>query len=104
MSFIEVNYMILQAYDYTGLSQRYDCRLQMGGSDQCGNIVTGIDLGRRMGTPQLHALTPPLTATAPGATMGKTAAAAFWLDAQVVSRYDDHRSRRNTEDGDVGRF
>src|ERR1700694_5619767 len=73
MSFIEFNYMILQAYDYAVLNQRYDCRLQMGGSDQWGNIVNGIDLGRRMGTPQLHALTTPLITTSSGEKMGKTA-------------------------------
>ncbi len=73
MSFIEFNYMILQAYDYVVLNQRYDCRLQMGGSDQWGNIVNGIDLGRRMGTPQLHALTTPLITTSSGEKMGKTA-------------------------------
>ena len=73
MSFIEFNYMILQAYDFVELTRRYDCRLQMGGSDQWGNIVNGVDLGRRMGTPQLHALTTPLLTTSSGAKMGKTA-------------------------------
>src|ERR1700720_847466 len=81
MSFIEFNYMILQAYDYAVLNQRYDCRLQMGGSDQWGNIGNGIDLGRRMGTPQLHALATPLITTSSGEKMGNTASGAVWLNA-----------------------
>jgi tyrosyl-tRNA synthetase len=104
MSFIEFNYMILQAYDYTVLNQRYDCRLQMGGSDQWGNIVNGIDLGRRMGTPQLHALTTPLITTAGGAKMGKTASGAIWLNADMKSPYEYWQFWRNTEDADVERF
>jgi tyrosyl-tRNA synthetase len=104
MSFIEFNYMILQAYDYVVLNQRYDCRLQMGGSDQWGNIVNGIDLGRRMGTPQLHALTTPLITTGSGAKMGKTAAGAIWLNADMKSPYDYWQFWRNTEDADVERF
>jgi tyrosyl-tRNA synthetase len=88
MSFIEFNYMILQAYDYAVLNQRYDCRLQMGGSDQWGNIVNGIDLGRRMGTPQLHALTTPLITTSSGEKMGKTASGAVWLNADMKSPYE----------------
>jgi tyrosyl-tRNA synthetase len=104
MSFIEFNYMILQAYDYAVLSQRYDCRLQMGGSDQWGNIVNGIDLGRRMGTPQLHALTTPLITTAGGAKMGKTASGAVWLNADLKSPYEYWQFWRNTEDADVERF
>jgi tyrosyl-tRNA synthetase len=104
MSFIEFNYMILQAYDYAVLNQRYDCRLQMGGSDQWGNIVNGIDLGRRMGTPQLHALTTPLITTAGGAKMGKTASGAVWLNADMKSPYDYWQFWRNTEDADVERF
>jgi tyrosyl-tRNA synthetase len=104
MSFIEFNYMILQAYDYVVLNQRYDCRLQMGGSDQWGNIVNGIDLGRRMGTPQLHALTTPLITTGSGAKMGKTAAGAIWLNADMKSPYDYWKFWRNTEDADVERF
>ena len=88
MSFIEFNYMILQAYDYVVLNQRYDCRLQMGGSDQWGNIVNGIDLGRRMGTPQLHALTTPLITTSSGEKMGKTASGAVWLNADMKSPYE----------------
>jgi tyrosyl-tRNA synthetase len=104
MSFIEFNYMILQAYDYAVLNQRYDCRLQMGGSDQWGNIVNGIDLGRRMGAPQLHALTTPLITTAGGAKMGKTASGAVWLNADMKSPYEYWQFWRNTEDADVDRF
>jgi tyrosyl-tRNA synthetase len=104
MSFIEFNYMILQAYDYVVLNQRYDCRLQMGGSDQWGNIVNGIDLGRRMGTPQLHALTTPLITTANGEKMGKTAGGAVWLNADMLSPYDYWQFWRNTADADVERF
>jgi tyrosyl-tRNA synthetase len=104
MSFIEFNYMILQAYDYAVLNQRYDCRLQMGGSDQWGNIVNGIDLGRRMGTPQLHALTTPLITTSSGEKMGKTASGAVWLNADLKSPYEYWQFWRNTEDADVPRF
>ncbi|MBI5265104.1 MAG: tyrosine--tRNA ligase [Bradyrhizobium sp.] len=104
MSFIEFNYMILQAYDYVVLNKRYDCRLQMGGSDQWGNIVNGIDLGRRMGTPQLHALTTPLITTASGEKMGKTASGAVWLNADMKSPYEYWQFWRNTEDADVPRF
>jgi tyrosyl-tRNA synthetase len=104
MSFIEFNYMILQAYDYAVLNQRYDCRLQMGGSDQWGNIVNGIDLGRRMGTPQLHALTTPLITTSSGEKMGKTASGAIWLNADMKSPYEYWQFWRNTDDGDVARF
>src|ERR1700689_862646 len=104
MSFIEFNYMILQAYDYAVLNQRYDCRLQMGGSDQWGNIVNGIDLGRRMGTPQLHALTTPLITTSSGEKMGKTASGAVWLNADMKSPYEYWQFWRNTDDGDVARF
>ncbi|MFN3687337.1 tyrosine--tRNA ligase [Salinarimonas sp.] len=104
LSFLEFNYMLLQAYDYTELARRYGCNLQMGGSDQWGNIVNGIDLGRRMGTHQLYALTCPLLTTASGAKMGKTAAGAVWLDAQMLSPYDYWQFWRNTEDGDVVRF
>lgn len=104
LSFIEFNYMCLQAYDFVELNRRYGCNAQMGGSDQWGNIVTGIDLGRRMGTPQLYALTAPLLTTASGAKMGKTAAGAIWLDAQMLSPYEYWQFWRNTEDGDVGRF
>lgn len=104
MSFIEFNYMILQAYDYVVLNKRYGTNLQMGGSDQWGNIITGMDLGRRMGTPQLHALTTPLLTTASGAKMGKTAAGAIWLNADMLSPYDYWQFWRNTEDDDVERF
>ena len=104
MSFIEFNYMILQAYDYTVLNKRYDCRLQMGGSDQWGNIVNGIDLGRRLGTPQLHALTTPLITTSSGEKMGKTASGAVWLNADMKSPYEYWQFWRNTEDADVPRF
>ncbi len=104
LSFIEFNYMLLQAYDFVELARRYGCNLQMGGSDQWGNIVTGIDLGRRMGTHQLLALTCPLLTTSSGAKMGKTAAGAVWLNADQFSAYDYWQYWRNTEDADVGRF
>jgi tyrosyl-tRNA synthetase len=104
LSFIEFNYMLLQAYDFAELARRYGCNLQMGGSDQWGNIVTGIDLGRRMGTHQLYALTCPLLTTSSGAKMGKTAAGAVWLNEDHLSVYDYWQFWRNTEDGDVGRF
>jgi tyrosyl-tRNA synthetase len=104
LSFIEFNYMILQAYDFVELARRYGCNLQMGGSDQWGNIVTGIDLGRRMGTHQLYALTCPLLTTSSGAKMGKTAAGAVWLNADMLPVYDYWQFWRNTEDGDVERF
>jgi tyrosyl-tRNA synthetase len=103
-SFLEFNYMCLQAYDFVELSRRYGCLLQMGGSDQWGNIITGIDLGRRMGTPQLFALTTPLITTASGAKMGQTAAGAIWLNEDMLSVYDYWQFWRNTEDADVGRF
>jgi tyrosyl-tRNA synthetase len=104
LSFIEFNYMLLQAYDFVELARRTGCNLQMGGSDQWGNIVTGIDLGRRMGTHQLYALTCPLLTTSSGAKMGKTAAGAVWLNAAQLSAYDYWQYWRNTEDADVGRF
>jgi len=104
LSFLEFNYMCLQAYDFVELHRRYGCSLQMGGSDQWGNIVTGLDLGRRMGAGQLYGLTSPLIATASGAKMGKTAAGAVWLDAALLSPYDYWQFWRNTEDADVGRF
>jgi tyrosyl-tRNA synthetase len=104
LSFIEFNYMLLQAYDFVELARRYGCNLQMGGSDQWGNIVTGIDLGRRMGTHQLYALTCPLLTTASGAKMGKTAQGAVWLNADMLSAYDYWQYWRNTEDADVARF
>jgi tyrosyl-tRNA synthetase len=104
LSFIEFNYMILQAYDFVELAKRYGCNLQMGGSDQWGNIVNGIDLGRRMGTQQLYALTSPLITLSSGAKMGKTAAGAVWLNADLRSPYEYWQFWRNTEDADVGRF
>jgi tyrosyl-tRNA synthetase len=104
LSFIEFNYMCLQAYDFVELHRRYGVNLQMGGSDQWGNIVTGIDLGRRMGTGPLHALTAPLLTTASGAKMGKTAAGAVWLNADMLPVYDYWQYWRNCEDQDVGRF
>jgi len=104
LSFIEFNYMILQSYDFVELARRYGCNLQMGGSDQWGNIVNGIDLGRRMGTHQLYALTCPLLTTASGAKMGKTAAGAVWLNADMLPVYDYWQFWRNTEDGDVAHF
>ncbi|MBP2238565.1 tyrosyl-tRNA synthetase [Sinorhizobium kostiense] len=104
LSFLEFNYMILQAYDFVELNKRYDCRLQMGGSDQWGNIVNGIDLGHRMGTPQLYALTSPLLTTASGAKMGKSASGAVWLNSELLSVYDFWQYWRNTEDADVIRF
>jgi tyrosyl-tRNA synthetase len=104
LSFIEFNYQILQAYDFVEQARRYGCNLQMGGSDQWGNIVTGVDLGRRMGTHQLYALTAPLLATASGAKMGKTAAGAVWLNEDLLSAYNYWQFWRNVEDGDVGRF
>ncbi|MGA3139565.1 MAG: tyrosine--tRNA ligase [Xanthobacteraceae bacterium] len=104
MSFLEFNYMILQAYDFVELNRRYGCVLQMGGSDQWGNIVSGIDLGRRLNNAQLFALTAPLITTSSGAKMGKTAAGAVWLNANLVSPYDYWQYWRNTEDADVARF
>ena len=104
LSFLEFNYMILQAYDYVELSKRYGCRLQMGGSDQWGNIINGIDLGHRMGTPQLFALTSPLLTTSSGAKMGKSAEGAVWLNPDMLGAYDFWQYWRNTEDADVERF
>jgi len=104
LSFLEFNYMILQAYDFVELYRRYGCVLQMGGSDQWGNIVNGIDLGRRLHNAQFFALTSPLITTSSGAKMGKTAAGAVWLNADQMSPYDYWQYWRNTEDGDVVRF
>jgi tyrosyl-tRNA synthetase len=104
LSFLEFNYMILQAYDFVELNKRYGCRLQMGGSDQWGNIVNGIDLGHRMGTPQLYALTSPLLTSASGAKMGKSVNGAVWLNPDMLSAYEFWQYWRNTEDADVGRF
>jgi tyrosyl-tRNA synthetase len=104
LSFLEFNYMILQAYDFVELYRRYGCVLQMGGSDQWGNIINGVDLGRRMHNAQLFALTAPLITTSSGAKMGKTAAGAVWLNADLLSPYEYWQFWRNTEDDDVGRF
>lgn len=105
LSFLEFNYMILQAYDFVELSKRYGCRVQIGGSDQWGNIVNGTELGRRMGVKQeLIGLTTPLITTSSGAKMGKTAEGAVWLDEARVSAYDYYQFWRNTEDGDVIKF
>jgi tyrosyl-tRNA synthetase len=104
LSFLEFNYMVLQAYDFVELHKRHGCILQMGGSDQWGNIVNGIDLGRRVEGAQLFALTSPLITTAGGAKMGKTAAGAVWLDPKMVSPYAYWQYWRNTDDGDVERF
>jgi tyrosyl-tRNA synthetase len=104
LTFLEFNYMILQAYDFTELARRFGCFLQIGGSDQWGNIVNGIDLGRRMGLPQLYALTCPLLTTSSGAKMGKTAKGAVWLNPDMLSPYEYWQYWRNSEDADVGRF
>ncbi len=104
LSFLEFNYMILQAYDFVELNKRTGCILQMGGSDQWGNIVNGIDLGHRMSDVQLYALTSPLLTTASGNKMGKTASGAVWLDAKLLPVFEFWQYRRNTEDADVGRF
>ena len=104
LTFLEFNYMILQAYDFVELSRRYGCELQMGGSDQWGNIINGMELGRRVGEKQLYALTSPLLTTSSGAKMGKTAAGAVWLNADMLKPYDYWQYWRNAEDADVERF
>jgi tyrosyl-tRNA synthetase len=104
LSFIEFNYMVLQAYDFVELYRRMGCRLQMGGSDQWGNIVGGIELGRRTDGIELFGLTSPLLTTAAGAKMGKTALGAVWLNADMLSPYDYWQYWRNSEDADVERF
>ncbi|TCR66494.1 tyrosine--tRNA ligase [Bosea sp. BK604] len=104
LSFLEFNYMILQAYDFVELNKRTGCILQMGGSDQWGNIINGIDLGHRMADVQLYALTSPLLTTASGGKMGKTASGAVWLNADLMSPYEFWQFWRNTEDADVERF
>ncbi|MBE88320.1 MAG: tyrosine--tRNA ligase [Rhodospirillaceae bacterium] len=104
LSFLEFNYMVLQAYDFLELSRRADCRLQMGGSDQWGNIVSGIDLARRVDGTDLFGLTTPLLTTSSGAKMGKTADGAIWLNEDRLRSYDYWQFWRNTEDADVGRF
>ncbi len=104
LTFLEFNYMILQAYDFLELSRRHGCRLQMGGSDQWGNIVNGVELGRRVDQRELFGLTTPLLTTASGQKMGKTAAGAVWLNEERLSAYDYWQFWRNTDDADVGRF
>ena len=104
LTFLEFNYMVLQSYDFAELNKRYGCTLQMGGSDQWGNIVQGVELGRRMSDAQLYGLTSPLITTASGAKMGKTASGAVWLSPKRLSPYDYWQFWRNTEDSDVGRF
>ncbi len=104
LSFLEFNYMILQAYDFVELNRRYGCRLQMGGSDQWGNIVGGIDLARRLSNAELFGLTSPLLTTADGRKMGKTAEGAIWLNSEMCSPYAFWQFWRNTLDADVGRF
>jgi tyrosyl-tRNA synthetase len=104
LSFLEFNYMIMQGYDFTELNRCYGCVLQMGGSDQWGNIINGVDLSHRMGGPQLYALTTPLLTTSSGAKMGKTAKGAVWLNGDLFSPYDFWQYFRNTEDDDVGKF
>jgi tyrosyl-tRNA synthetase len=104
LTLLEFNYMVMQAYDFLELSRRYGCRLQMGGSDQWGNIVNGVELGRRIDGVQLFGLTTPLLTTASGAKMGKTVAGAVWLDAEKLPVFDYWQFWRNTEDADVGRF
>jgi tyrosyl-tRNA synthetase len=104
LTFLEFNYMILQAYDFAELARRAGCRLQLGGSDQWGNIINGIELARRMDGAELYGLTTPLITTADGGKMGKTAAGALWLNADRVSPYDYWQFWRNTQDGDVVKF
>jgi tyrosyl-tRNA synthetase len=104
LSFLEFNYMVLQAYDFLELARRHDCRVQMGGSDQWGNITCGVELGRRIDDRALFGVTSPLITTASGAKMGKTAAGAVWLNAERLSPYDYWQFWRNTEDADAGRF
>jgi tyrosyl-tRNA synthetase len=104
MSFLEFNYSLMQAYDFVELHKRFGCKLQSSGSDQWGNVVSGIELGRRMESVQLFGLTTPLITTSSGAKMGKTAAGAVWLNQEMLSVYDYWQFWRNTEDGDVGRF
>ena len=104
LSFLEFNYMVLQAYDFVELYRRYGCRLQLGGSDQWGNIISGVDLGRRVGTASLYGLTTNLVTTANGAKMGKTAQGAIWLNSSHLSFYDYWQFWRNTDDADVQRF
>ena len=104
LSFLEFNYMILQSYDFLELSRRYGCSLQMGGSDQWGNIISGVELGKRIDQRPMYGLTTPLLTTSSGAKMGKTAAGAIWLNADMLSPYEYWQYWRNTEDADVSKF
>jgi tyrosyl-tRNA synthetase len=104
LTFLEFNYMLLQAYDFVELARRYECKLQMGGSDQWGNIVNGVELGRRPDQRELYGLTTPLITTASGVKMGKTASGAVWINAEKRAPYDYWQFWRNVEDADVGRF
>jgi tyrosyl-tRNA synthetase len=104
LTFLECNYMLLQAYDFVELARRYECKLQMGGSDQWGNIVNGVELGRRLDQRELYGLTTPLITTASGVKMGKTASGAVWINAEKRAPYDYWQFWRNVEDADVGRF
>lgn len=104
LSFLEFNYMLLQAYDFVELHQKHQCRVQIGGSDQWGNIINGVELNRRLGNAEIFGLTTPLITTASGAKMGKTASGAIWLSDDLLSPYDYWQFWRNTEDADIGRF
>ncbi|HVY50721.1 MAG TPA: tyrosine--tRNA ligase [Devosia sp.] len=104
LSFLEFNYMVMQGYDFVELNRRYGCVLQMGGSDQWGNIINGVDLSQKMGGPQLFALTTPLLTKSSGEKMGKSASGAVWLNGDLFSPYDFWQYFRNTEDADVGRW
>jgi tyrosyl-tRNA synthetase len=104
LSFLEFNYMLLQAYDFAELNKRYKCRLQLGGSDQWGNIINGVELNRRLGGEEVYGLTTPLITTANGAKMGKTAGGAMWLSEELLSPYDYYQFWRNTDDRDVIKF
>jgi tyrosyl-tRNA synthetase len=104
LTFLEFNYMVMQAYDFLELARRHDCRLQMGGSDQWGNIVNGVELGRRAEGRELYGLTTPLITTSSGAKMGKTAQGAVWLNEERLSHFDYWQYWRNVDDADVGRF
>jgi tyrosyl-tRNA synthetase len=104
LSFLEFNYMVMQGYDFVELNRRYGCVLQMGGTDQWGNIINGVDLSHRMGGPQLYALTTPLLTKSSGEKMGKSASGAVWLNGELFSPYDFWQYFRNTEDADVGKW
>lgn len=104
LSFLEFNYMLLQAYDFVELNKKYGCRLQIGGSDQWGNIVNGIELGKKLNLSELFGLTTPLLLNAQGKKMGKTESGAIWLDGSMLNPYDYWQYFRNVDDRDVGRF